>query len=136
MNSPFLKLIALGLIASLIGCGQPAYYKCNGVATHEGKPMAKLQISFVNEDPNAGRPSISMSDENGNFQMTTGANYGVPPGKYKVVIEDPTAADGRKTSTEPDYVYVVKEYSPAKSTLTYESNSHQGNYQLKLDKLK
>jgi hypothetical protein len=134
MKNRSIHVILLGLVAILVGCGKPAYYKCDGVVKLDGKPIPKLQISFVSMDPNAGRPSISMTDDTGRFQMTTGANYGVPPGSYKIIIEDPVAVDGRKTSTEKDYVYVVTRYSSTESELMYQSERHESNYEINLKK--
>ena len=125
--------LTIGLIAIFSGCGKPDYYKCGGVVSLDGKPIPQLQINFIPEDVNI-RPPVGMTDDKGHFDMTSGSEYGVPPGKYKIEIVDPGAADGRKTSTEPDYVYVVGRYNSAKTDLTYEANSHQSNYEIKLTK--
>lgn len=126
-------LLIAGVIPFCVGCGQPDYYKCGGVVSLDGKPIPKLQINFVPEDINI-RPPVGMTDDSGHFDMTSGDEYGVPPGKYKIAIVDPGAADGRKTSTEAGYVYVVNRYKEANTDLTYEANSHQSNYEIKLTK--
>jgi hypothetical protein len=133
-NQMLLGLSLLGLLCLAVGCGQPDYYKCSGVVMHEGKPMAHLQITFAPENPESVRPPISMSDSNGRFEMSSGREFGVPPGTYIVHIEDPVAADGRKTSTEPDYLYVIDRYSPMKSDLKYEADRHRTNFELVLEK--
>ncbi|GIW98974.1 MAG: hypothetical protein KatS3mg111_2307 [Pirellulaceae bacterium] len=65
--------------------------------------------------------------------MKTGRHIGVPPGSYIVHIEDPAAADGGQTSTDPDYLYVVDRYSPLKSDLKYLADAHRTDFELKLD---
>jgi hypothetical protein len=121
------------VLAITVGCGQPDFYTCDGTVTLDGKPIGKLQITFAPDNPD-DRPPIALTDEAGKFQMSTGSAMGVKPGNYKVVIEDPGAADGRKTSTEPDYVYVVGRYSGDKTDLTYTADRHQSDYQISLKK--
>ena len=122
------------LLATLLGCGQPDFYQCEGVVTHEGKPIPGLQLDFMPENPDLGRPPYAITDESGRFELTTGRDNGLIPGKYSVSVQDPGAADGRKTSTAPEYLYVIDRYSSAKSDLKYEANKHEPNLELKLDK--
>lgn len=121
-------------LAWLTGCGTPDYYQCEGIVTHEGKPVGPLLITFQPEDPEAGRPPTAISDENGKFKMESGREAGVPPGNYIINVVDPVAADGRKMSTAPEYLYVIDRYSPEKSDVKYTADSHQSNFELKLDK--
>ncbi len=123
----------LAVIAVTVGCGQPDYYTCAGTITLEGKPIGNLQVTFAPDNPDS-RPPIALTDAAGKFQMTTGREIGVKPGNYKIVIEDPGAADGRKTSTEPDYLYVVGRYSVDKTDLDYKADRHQNDYQVSLKK--
>lgn len=58
---------------------------------------------------------------------------GVPPGSYTVIVEDPVAADGRRTSTSEDYLYVIDRYSPSKSDFKYVADQHRRDFELKLD---
>ncbi len=121
------------LLLCAVGCDQPDYYQCDGTVTLDGTPIPNLQITFAPDNPD-DRPPIAMTDASGQFQMSTGREMGVKPGSYKVIIEDPGAADGRKTSTEPGYVYVVERYSTAKSDINYNADHHESNYQLSLKK--
>ncbi len=123
----------VSLLGFVLGCGKADFYQCEGVATHDGKPVPFLQVDFLPVDPNLGRPPFAMTDENGRFQLTTGREYGLVPGSYKVSVQDPGAADGRKTSTEPAYLYVIDRYSDQKSDITYEADRHNKNFELKLD---
>jgi hypothetical protein len=123
----------LGMLALSVGCGKPDFYKCDGVVTLDGKPIENLQITFQPDNPDT-RPPLAMTDAEGKFEMTTGREYGVKPGSYIINIEDPAAANGGKTSSEPDYVYVVGRYGPGKSDLKYEADSHRTGYQISLKK--
>lgn len=128
--------LAAGMIlalASLVGCGPPDYYRVNGTVTKDGSPVPYLQITFQPIPLDRCRPPMTIANEEGFFEMKCGRNYGVPPGTYTVHIEDPAEADGGKTSTEPDYLYVVDRYSPVKSDLLYESDAHRTGWELKLD---
>lgn len=130
-------VLVLVMLTVAVGCGKPETYTCKGVATHDGKPVPFLEITFAPENPDATRPPRARSDENGNFEMKWGAKRGVPPGNFNVHILDPQAADGGDTSKMVDdpesYKYVVDRYSPYKSDLKYTSDSHQSDYELKLD---
>lgn len=131
---PNISLISASLLLLATGCGQPSFYQCEGVVTHEGKPVGPLQIVFSPENPDSGRPPMIISGADGKFKMETGRDSGVKPGKYTVQVADPVAADGRKMSSEPDYLYVIDRYSPEKSDYVYEADSHQGSLEIKLDK--
>ncbi len=134
MKFGILPSLILGLMLGASGCGTPDFYQCEGVVTHEGTPIPDLEVNFEPEDPDLGRPPYAITDENGKFQLTTGREYGLIPGTYKVSVQDPGAADGRQTSTQPDYLYVIDRYSPEKSEIKYEANQHNTNFELKLDK--
>ncbi len=122
-----------GLFVTALGCGKADFYQCEGVVTHDGKPIPALQVDFLPENPDLGRPPYAITDENGHFQLTTGREYGLIPGSYTVSVQDPGAADGRKTSTEPEYLYVIDRYSVLKSDIKYEADRHNKNFELKLD---
>lgn len=130
----FGSVVMLGLIGTMLGCGNPDFYQCEGVVTHEGEPVPLLQIDFLPDNPDLGRPPFAITDANGRFQLTTGRENGLIPGSYNVSVQDPGAADGRKTSTEPGYLYVIDRYSVLKSDIKYEANKHESNFELKLDK--
>lgn len=136
MRRSFAALL-LATLTIAVGCGPPEAYTCKGVATHDGAPVPHLEITFAPENPDSTRPPRAKSDENGNFEMKWGAKRGVPPGNFTIHILDPQAADGGDTSKMVDdpeaYKYVVDRYSPYKSDLKYTSDSHQSNFELKLD---
>ncbi len=119
-------------ISALVGCGPPDYYTCSGTVMHKGNPIPHVEITFEPEILDSTRPPHALADKDGKFEMKCGRERGVPPGKYKIIIQDPAKADGGKTSTEPDYLYVTDRYSPQKSDLTYEADQHRTNWELDL----
>lgn len=133
--TPVFRLVGLGLCFSLLslGCGEPKFYKCEGVITHNGEPVPYLQVEFLPLIVDSVRTPISMTDVEGRFQMNTGRHEGVPPGKYTVHISDPVAADGRQTSSDPDYLYVIDRYSSEKSDYIYTADQDRLDFEIKLD---
>jgi hypothetical protein len=115
------------------GCDAPMYYKCEGVVTHDGKPVADLQITFLPVIVDSVRSPVGLSDPEGKFEMTTARFRGVPKGEYKVFVEDPVAADGRHTSKEAGYLYVTSQYGELTSDVKYVANKHRTDFELKLD---
>lgn len=116
-----------------IGCEPPKFYDCEGVVTRDGKPIPRLQITFAPDIIDSVRMPLGLSDEQGRFEMFSGRNMGVPPGAYRVYVEDPGAADGRQTSDDPDYLYVINRYSAEKSDYKYVADRDQLDFELKLD---
>lgn len=128
-----LGMLGLALLFTAVGCGPPDYYACSGTVTHDGKPIGSLQITLEPVILDSVRPPMCLAKPDGSFELKTGRERGVPPGTYKVIIEDPAAADGLQTSTEEDYLYVIDRYGPAKSDMTYEADQHRSDFELKLD---
>ncbi len=46
---------------------------------------------------------------------------------------DPQSIMGGKSSTDPDYLEVIKKFAPGKSTLTINVEKNESNLELKLD---
>jgi hypothetical protein len=66
------------LLVALAGCGGgPSLVEVAGTLTHKGKPVPNTQITFM---PEKGRPSLGLTDEEGNFTL------GYAPGKDGVVL--------------------------------------------------
>jgi hypothetical protein len=126
-------VVAFLLLAGAIGCEPPKYYKCEGVVMHDGEPVPYLQITFAPDIVDSVRMPIAISDVEGRFQMASGRHEGVPPGSYTVYVEDPGEPDGRRTSLEPSYLYVIDRYSPEKSDYKYVADRHRTDFILRLD---
>jgi len=136
MKMPSKRLSKFALLISFamfVGCEKPAYYTCMGTITHDGRPVPDLQITFAPVMIDSVRSPMGLTDANGKFEMTTARFRGVPPGKFKVFVEDPRAADGSRTRIDDDYLYVTKRYCELNSDVIYVSDMHRENFELKLD---
>jgi hypothetical protein len=136
MKMPSKRLSKFALLisfATFVGCEKPAYYTCMGTITHDGRPVPDLQITFAPVMIDSVRSPMGLTDANGKFEMTTARFRGVPPGKFKVFVEDPRAADGSRTRIDDDYLYVTKRYCELNSDVIYVSDMHRENFELKLD---
>jgi hypothetical protein len=130
-------MLVVGLLA-ISGCGSsgPKLYKIKGTVTREGKPVKFLYITFSPDDGGTKAVSVGASDDQGRFEMMIASTPGVYPGPHKIFCHDPLLDLGSKTSTEPDYLACIKEYSPEKSPLTINVDKNISNYELKLDPIK
>jgi hypothetical protein len=123
----FLRQMAVLAAGTLIlvpaGCGGSPYAKVAGVVTVDGKPYRNAIVSFqplgTANNPNPGRGSSALTDENGRYTLTTDdGRSGAVVGKHRVRIqtkrEDPTAvvdpavgspddlpAPGKKVEVDP-----------------------------------
>lgn len=99
-------------LAVLAGCGD-GRSSVSGSVTFDGQPLTKTEsrnvtIMFIPES--GGAPASALVDESGEFSLTTGAQAGLPPGKYIVTLAAIEAAGGKKRVITP------ARYSSAKET--------------------
>ena len=130
-----LVLLLTGLFAfSFAGCGQsgPKLYSIKGTATCNGKPVAKLFISFVPDDQNTKAQASAVTDDSGRFELEIGSTKGVYPGEHTVMVSDPLAAVGGKSSSDPDYIAATKKFG-MNSPLKINVEKNEKNFELKLD---
>ena len=89
--------IALAL-AGVVGCGGPKVVSVSGVVKLDGKPYKNAVVSFQplgdRDNPNPGRGSSAVTDENGRYRMIyDGENPGALVGKHRVRIFTQFGAD-------------------------------------------
>jgi hypothetical protein len=101
------KFFAAALVASLValaGCSgrQPAsdLVSVIGQITLDGQAPRAATVSFVPENEKLETVSASVSPK-GMYSLATRDRVGVPPGRYKVVLE---TADGREYTTSVEVV--------------------------------
>jgi hypothetical protein len=95
-----LAVVTLVLTAAGCGGGSGPTFKVTpvkGKVTMGGQPLADAQVSLMLQgQPPAGYPgSGGKTDAQGNFEVMTGAQKGVPAGKYTVVVSKVVGADGK-----------------------------------------
>jgi hypothetical protein len=79
-------LLFLALLAALPGCGpsRPGTVPVRGTVTLDGQPLAGAAVMFM---PPAGRPAAGVTDQTGQFQLTTFANQdGALLGPHAVTV--------------------------------------------------
>jgi hypothetical protein len=92
---------ASALLGGAAGCGgNSRYAKVSGVVTLDGKPYKNAIVSFQpmasGKNPNPGRGSTGLTDENGRYSLTTDDGHtGAVVGKHRIRIrtkvDDPGA---------------------------------------------
>src|SRR5438045_84351 len=96
-----LAALFLGMCAA-VGCGSSTNVPVSGVVKVDGKPYKNAVVSFQpmggKDNPNPGRGSSGLTDENGRFAlMTDDGKSGAVPGKHRIRImtkrDDPTFTD-------------------------------------------
>lgn len=91
----------------LIGCGGgdgPDLGTVSGTVTLDGKALANATLTFTPTGEKGGRPSIAITDDDGEYELKyTAALAGAPPGEYEVSITTSTSEsddDGNDIETE------------------------------------
>jgi hypothetical protein len=122
------------LTCAVAGCGDsgPQMYAFSGVATRNGKPLPKLCIMLHPDDRDRNPMSVATTDGEGRFTMTVGSKQGVFPGGYKVVVSDPSALQGGRSTEDPDYRAALEAYG-AQSPLHITIDKDDDEFELKLD---
>lgn len=84
-----LLVAAFGLLTT-VGCGGdgPKVAKVTGKVTLKGKPIAGANVQF---HPEKGPMAIGITDDQGNFSLTTNGRPGAPVGLCKVAVSKPVA---------------------------------------------
>jgi hypothetical protein len=122
-----LVLVALGLA----GCGNRMYPVKGTVTLEDGTPLSKGLIIFERVD--GGPPLTARGDiqPDGSYQLsTTKPGDGVPPGKYKVLINPLDLSD--VPDEQKNLPFDAKYLSLANSGLEYEVKAGPNEYPIKL----
>jgi len=128
-RSFFLLLVGILLLLPA-GCTRGPYevVPFSGTVTWQGKPVPDLAIFF---EPEVGRPSNGVTDENGRFTMIyTVKRNGVQKGKGKFYFE------GNRMIGDGDsgqFAEIFKKYSRDNTPLLLDVQKPEKNYELKLE---
>jgi hypothetical protein len=73
------------LLTLFIGCGSnsPELVPVRGTVTWQAKPLAGASVTFI---PQSGSIAVATTDDNGQFEMRTGADYGCVIGPAVVTV--------------------------------------------------
>src|SRR5881409_1494611 len=87
-----LVVAAGALLGGVAGCGEAKYVKVSGVVTLDGQPYKNAVVSFQpissEGNPNPGRGSTGLTDENGRYTLVTDDGHtGAVVGKHRVRIQ-------------------------------------------------
>ena len=100
--------IAAGALLALgaAGCGAQKIVSVSGVVTLNGKPYKNAVVSFQPigdmNNPNPGRGSVGVTDENGRFKLLhDGTDTGALVGKHRVRIFTQLGAEIPDTEGDP-----------------------------------
>ncbi len=94
MIKTYLALLVVALLTTCVGCGDdtPPLGQLTGVVTIDGKPFAGGSLQFIPEG--GGRPSVAVTDENGEFEaLYLVGKTGALIGSHKVLFEINDTAD-------------------------------------------
>ncbi|MEX1042179.1 MAG: carboxypeptidase-like regulatory domain-containing protein [Pirellulaceae bacterium] len=94
--------IAFLFLTTLTGCGSSnelGTVAAGGTVRYQGEPLAGATVTFI---PQSGqRPAVGLTDESGNFQVTTlTTRDGALPGPYKVTVTKTDEAVAPKNMQE------------------------------------
>jgi len=89
--------ICLSIVLSmiLVGCGgggdAPDLGTVEGTVTLDGEGLPNATVEFTPAGDKGGRPSVAMTDDDGDYELKySAAHAGAPPGKYTVRITTAT----------------------------------------------
>lgn len=89
LNTVWCSLLVAYVSLSSGGCGN-GNSRVSGTVSLDGKPMSgnidhRITVMFVPES-GSGAMTVGLVDETGGYELATGSNAGVPPGKYLVSV--------------------------------------------------
>ncbi len=111
------------LLLTAVGCGSAGppprkLVATKGVIKYKGQPVAGATVLF---SPADGNPGTGMTDDGGNFVITTGGRPGVALGKCKVMVSKPASGSGVRPDMTPkdmeDMIQAGKSLVPAKDPI-------------------
>ncbi len=98
-RNPRLPYVFLGIVSCLLlGCGPggPRLVPVSGTLSLDGQPLAYKSLLFIPEGETGGNGAGGYTDGTGNYELiavvfgSTKDHRGCPPGRYRVVVSEPT----------------------------------------------
>jgi hypothetical protein len=101
-------VVAIALLVVITGCGGSSETKfkvtaVKGNVTKGGQPYPDAQVSliFQGQPPKDFPGAGGKTDAQGNYEVMTGTQKGVPAGTYTVVVSKIVGADGKPLVNDP-----------------------------------
>ncbi len=93
--------IGIGLLCPATGCNKDGLklVKAGGQVTYKGKPLQGANIKFI---PGSGPMAIAITDDEGNFTITTNGRAGATLGTHKVAISKITGSATPNAAPKPE----------------------------------
>lgn len=89
-----LRLVAAGLLLTLLGCGARGI-NVSGIVTQDGKPLPGAVVTFIPVGDTQGLGGSGITGADGKFVLQAGrAETGIAPGEYKVTVSRFLRKDG------------------------------------------
>ncbi len=148
---PRLDYLLFGcLLIHLAGCGhadQIALYRTTGVVTLDGAPLSRASVVFSPTDADSGSVATGLTDESGQFTLSTDGRDGAAEGTYTVTVfaqDDagarggplpPTggpAGDGGDVRRRPKLLVPEKYTIPEQSGLTFTVEPNSNDFEIEL----
>jgi hypothetical protein len=121
--TPRWKWIVGLLLLAAVGCGSEGtpprkLAPTRGVVKYKGQPIGGATVLF---SPANGTPGNGMTDDAGNFVITTGGRPGAELGKCKVMVSKPAGGAGVRPDMTPkdmeEMIKAGKSLAPAKDPI-------------------
>jgi hypothetical protein len=96
-----LMSFSIGLLAVNAGCSRDGLklIKAGGQVTYKGKPLSGANVKFI---PGSGPMAIAITDEEGNFTITTNGRPGATLGTHKVAVSKITGSATPTAAPKPE----------------------------------
>ncbi len=133
-NRSAMLVVAVGMLATLPGCGGKKLPGVSGTVTLDGEPVEKATVMFIPGAGNPGRMSVGVTDSGGHYTaLYSTTSTGIAPGKYKVVIStySQPVNDGEQLVGEQAPERIPDAYN-AKSTLEADVTESGGTFDFDL----
>jgi hypothetical protein len=133
---PRFRLGIVGLLGvALAGCGGGKSPVRGTVTLDDGSPLPKGMVVFERSGGGAAITARGEIQPDGHYELSTDKpGDGVPPGKYRVLINSMDLSD--VPDEKKNLPFAIKYLKFETSGLEYEVKSGQNDYQIKLDRSK
>jgi hypothetical protein len=132
MERGLAAIASLGLIIA-VGCGGSAA-SVSGTVSIDGKALVgsdTVRVTVLFFPESSGAPAAAKLDENGQYELSTGSQAGLPPGNYSVAISAKEITTGSQSARDlaandygdPQTSGLTAEVKPGSNTFDFDLKS-------------